>query len=185
MQTSEAFEACLPFVLREEGGYSNTPGDHGGATNFGIIQSEYNRYRYHKGLPIQSVHAISADEYREIYWQSYWQPHCPELPSGLDLSVFNINVNAGPGRGTKLLQQALKITVDGMWGQQTSVAVKTLDAEDIIDAIRAFHDAEHGFYQAIINHDPSQKKFAADWFGRNDRCEKASLALASQKGAQV
>jgi len=33
--TSPQFEVCLPFVLKEEGGYSNTPGDHGGATNFG------------------------------------------------------------------------------------------------------------------------------------------------------
>jgi len=36
---SPRFLACLPFVLKEEGGYSNTPGDHGGATNFGIIQA--------------------------------------------------------------------------------------------------------------------------------------------------
>ena len=28
---SPRFLACLPFVLKEEGGYSNTPGDHGGA----------------------------------------------------------------------------------------------------------------------------------------------------------
>jgi lysozyme family protein len=27
---SSRFLTCLPFVLKEEGGYSNTPGDHGG-----------------------------------------------------------------------------------------------------------------------------------------------------------
>ena len=181
MTYSPEFEACLPFVLKEEGGYSNTPGDHGGATNFGIIQREYDIFRHGKGLPLQSVHHITPDEYREIYWQSYWQPHCPELPPGLNLSVFNINVNGGPARGTKLLQQCLAISVDGVWGQETSEAVRTLVAAgDVLKVIIAFHDDERAFYQAIINHDPSQAKFASDWFGRNDRCERLALAMVSQ-----
>lgn len=173
---SREFEACIPFVLKEEGGYSNTSGDHGGATNLGIIQSEYNIFRHTKGLPLQSVHNITMDEAREIYWQSYWQPHCPDLADGLNLSVFNINVNGGPSRGTRLLQQTLKIPVDGVWGPQTSQAVA--EVEDIRNLIVAFHDNERNFYQAIINHDASQRKFAKDWFGRNDRCEAASLVMA-------
>lgn len=179
MVSSPAFDACLPFILQEEGGYSNTPGDHGGATNYGIIQREYDIYRHGMGLPLQSVHLITTGEYREIYWQSYWQPHCPELPPGLNLSVFNINVNGGPGRGARLLQQCLAIAVDGVWGQQTTQAVSDLTASgNILRVIAEFHDDERAFYQAIINHDPSQRKFAKDWFGRNDRCEKLSLAMA-------
>lgn len=181
MLTSPEFELCLPFVLKEEGGYSNTKGDHGGATNFGIIQSEYNIFRHFKGLPLQSVKLISSDEYREIYWSSYWQPHCQSLPAGLNLSVFNINVNGGSGRGTKLLQQILGIHVDGDWGGETDTAIKNMIAKEtpapVKSVIVSFHDAERGFYAAIITHDPSQKKFASDWFGRNDRCEKLSLTM--------
>jgi lysozyme family protein len=180
------FEACMPFILKEEGGYSNTPGDHGGATNFGIIQSEYNIFRHSLGLTLQSVRLISADEYRTIYWQSYWQPHCPELPAGLNLSVFNINVNGGPGRGTKLLQRCLGLTVDGIWGVFTSQAVRNAVDDNLIrNTIVAFHDDERAFYQAIINHDPSQHKFASDWFGRNDRCEKLSLSMFDSGAASA
>lgn len=182
METSPQFLACLPFILKEEGGYSNTPGDHGGATNFGIIQSEYNIYRHSKKLPLQSVHHISPDEYQEIYWASYWMPHCPKAPAGLDLSLFNINVNGGPGRGTRLMQQVLGVHVDGVWGLQTDYALSRI--KDVGKAIIAFHANEYVFYQAIINHDPSQQKFASDWFGRNDRCEKLSLTMV-QKGPQV
>ena len=32
-ETSPRFLACMPFILKEEGGYSNTPGDHGGPTD--------------------------------------------------------------------------------------------------------------------------------------------------------
>jgi lysozyme family protein len=176
--TDPQFEACLPFVLKEEGGYSNTPGDHGGATNFGITQGEYNVFRHSNKLPLQSVKLISVDEYRTIYWQSYWQPDCPKLPAGLNLSVFNINVNGGTGRGTRIIQQCLGIAVDGGWGPQTDAAVKAI--KDVAKVIEAFHDDERAFYQAIINHDRSQLKFASDWFGRNDRCEKASLAMVAK-----
>jgi lysozyme family protein len=176
-ETSLRFLACMPFILKEEGGYSNTPGDHGGETNFGIIQREYNIYRHSAGLSLQSVRLISADEYNTIYWQSYWQPHCPTLPAGLDLSVFNINVNGGPGRGTRLIQMCLGIGVDGVWGGETDKAVAAIT--NIVPIIQAFHANERAFYQAIINHDPSQHKFASDWFGRNDRCEALSLKMAN------
>jgi lysozyme family protein len=175
--TSLRFIACMPFIIQEEGTrFSNTPGDHGGATRYGIIQTEYNIYRYHKGLPLQSVNLISADEYNEIYWTSYWQPHCPALPAGLDLSVFNINVNGGPARGTKLLQKCLGIEVDGIWGGETDKAVAAIT--DVDSIITAFHADERAFYAAIIQNDSSQQKFASDWFGRNDRCEALSLTMA-------
>lgn len=109
-------------------------------------------------------------------------PHCPELPAGLNLSVFNINVNGGITRGTKLLQQCLALPADGLWGPMTSSAVTTLIAAgDVVRVIVAFHDLERQFYQGIINRDPSQHKFASDWFGRNDRCEKASIAMFNKE----
>jgi lysozyme family protein len=176
--TSPRFLACMPFILKEEGGYSNTPGDHGGATNFGIIQAEYNVFRHTNNLPMQSVKLITPDEYNTIYWQTYWNPNCPKLPAGLDLSVFNINVNGGDGRGTKLLQRCLNISVDGVWGGETDKAVAAIT--DPTPIIIAFHADERAFYQGIINYDPSQEKFASDWFGRNDRCEVLSLSMAAQ-----
>lgn len=175
--TSPEFEACMPFILKEEGGFSNTSGDHGGATNFGIIQREYNVYRHSKGLPLQSVHLVSSDEYREIYWSSYWMPHCQSLPMGLNLSLFNINVNGGPGRGTRLLQQCLRISIDGIWGGGTDKAVAAITPDNAKNIVIEFHDDERAFYQAIINHDHTQAKFASDWFGRNDRCERLSLSM--------
>ena len=173
----------MPFILQEEGGYSNTPGDHGGATNKGIIQSEYNVWRYSHGLALQSVRQISSDEYRDIYWNQYWLPHCPQVGTGLDLSLFNINVNGGTGRGTRLMQQSLGIAVDGRWGPGTAAAVAAIT--DVRKIIAVFHDDERAFYAAIIRHDPSQQKFSGDWYGRNDRCEKLSLSMfaQSQNGA--
>jgi lysozyme family protein len=158
--TSPRFLACMPFILKEEGGYSNTPGDHGGATDDGIIQTEYNAFRFSEKIPLQSVRMITPDEYDTIYWQKYWNPNCPKLPIGLDLSVFNIDVNGG-----------------GIWGAETDAAVAAITS--VTKILQTFHADERAFYQAIINHDPSQQKFASDWFGRNDRCEVLSLQMAA------
>jgi lysozyme family protein len=174
---SPRFLACMPFILKEEGGYSNTPGDHGGATDDGIIQSEYNAFRFSQKEPLQSVRLITPGEYDTIYWQKYWNPNCPKLPIGLDLSVFNIDVNGGGSRGTRLLQQCLGIEIDGIWGGETDMAVAAIT--NVTPILQAFHADERAFYQAIINHDPSQQKFASDWFGRNDRCEALSLQMAA------
>jgi lysozyme family protein len=66
------FNKCLPIILNFEGGFSDIPSDHGGATNKGIIQKVYNLYRISKGLEIQSVEFISNDEVQEIYYNNYW-----------------------------------------------------------------------------------------------------------------
>lgn len=177
IETSPRFLACMPFILKEEGGYSNTPGDHGGATDDGIIQTEYNAFRFSEKLQLQSVRMITPEEYNTIYWQKYWNPNCQKLPIGLDLSVFNIDVNGGGTRGTRLLQQCLGITVDGIWGGETDKAVAAI--ANVAPILQSFHADERSFYQAIINHDPSQQKFASDWFGRNDRCEALSLKMTT------
>jgi lysozyme family protein len=181
---SPRFNACMPFIIQEEGtAFSNTPGDHGGPTRYGITGTEYSVFRHSKGLSLQSVNLISKDEYIEIYWSSYWMPHCEILPAGFDLSVFNINVNGGPGRGTRLIQRVLGIQIDGIWGGDTDAAVKAIEPAEVPLLIRSFHDGERAFYHAIINHNPSQQKFASDWFGRNDRCEKLSLSMAASPAA--
>jgi lysozyme family protein len=176
---SDRFVACMPFIIQEEGTrFTITRDDRGGATRYGIIQSEYDIFRHSRGMLLQSVNLISKDEYLEIYWTSYWMPHCPNLLPGLDLSFFNIAVNGGEGRAVRLLQQCLGLSIDGMWGDKTTARVKQIIALDLPSIINLFEDDELAFYKAIIAHDPTQRKFASDWFGRAERCCTLSLTMA-------
>ena len=172
IETSPRFLACLPFVLKEEGGYSNDAHDPGGMTMEGIIQREYDRYRSAHNLPHQWVKNISTDEMHDIYFGEYWLPHCPVLPAGLDLSFFDLCVNGGPMRATHTLQVALGIHADGQWGPQTAGAVKTI--KDIEIAIRAYSTERERFYRSLTNF----KYFGRDWIGRTERCEVASVKMA-------
>jgi lysozyme family protein len=173
VQTSPRFRACMPFILKEEGGYSNDAHDSGGMTMHGIIQREYDRYRKSKGLPLQWVKKISEDEQNDIYWTEYWLPRCPNLPAGLDLSFFNIAVNGGPSEATRLLQQALGISIDGNYGPETSRVVSLIKPGDVPRLIRSFDTDEENWYRHLSKF----KYFGKDWIGRAQRCRVASLAM--------
>ncbi len=173
LELSPRFIACMPFILQEEGGYSNDPHDSGGMTMHGIIQREYDRYRRSKGLPLQWVKNISVDEQNEIYWTEYWLPHCPLLPVGLDLSFFNIAINAGPGEATRLLQEALALTIDGNWGPKTNAAVVGIEPSDVPHMIQSFATDEENWYRHLSKF----KYFGKDWIGRAQRCETLSLKM--------
>jgi lysozyme family protein len=175
IQTSPRFLACMPFILKEEGGYSNDAHDPGGMTMHGIIQREYDAYRRRKGLPLQWVEKISVDEQNDIYFNEYWLPRCPNLPAGLDLSFFNIAVNGGPSRATHLLQQSIGISADGVYGPATAQAVSVIEPADVTSIIRNFATAEMAWYRSLSTF----KYFGKDWIGRAERCRAASLAMVA------
>jgi lysozyme family protein len=174
IETSPRFLACMPFVLQEEGGYSNDAHDTGGMTMHGIIQREYDAYRRRKGLPTQWVKNISIDEQNDIYFNEYWLPHCPSLPVGLDLSTFNINVNGGTTRGTHLLQRTLGLTDDGVWGSATESAVAAIKPESVLGLISKFAAIEEAWYRGL----GAFKYFGRNWIGRSERCKAASIKMA-------
>lgn len=100
------FSTCLEETLRWEGGYTNHPLDPGGPTNLGIIQSEYNKYTG----TTKSVKEITKEEAINIYHKNYWNAcGCDDLPTGLDLCVFDFAVNSGSSRALKLLEQTKDI----------------------------------------------------------------------------
>jgi lysozyme family protein len=184
--TDLEFEKCLPPILVQEGGYSNDAHDPGGMTDYGIIQREYDAKRRAWGLPTQWVKNISADEYRTIYYTDYWLPDCPKLYAGLDLEVFNMNVNGGPHRSTVLLQEAIDVTADGAFGPVTEAAVKNLwGSEKVINTFKANADA---FYKSL----PAFKYFGKDWLRRDfeigtqaDTMDKALDAFAADKPPSI
>lgn len=170
--SDDRFSACLPFILKEEGGNSDNPHDPGGRTSRGIIQREYNSYRSHKGLPVQDVYRASDAEVADIYQQQYWLPWCPQMPAGVDLCFFDMAVNSGPVEAAKLLQRALGITADGHVG---TVTIGALTAANPIRLITAYSDERSAFYRSLATF----KYFGAGWLSRVKTIEAAALKMAA------
>jgi lysozyme family protein len=181
--TDLQFLACWPFTLIQECPYpndwsnprnfSNDPHDPGGETMCGIIQTEYNAYRAAKGEPLQDVSKITQDEGADIYYNGYWLPNCPKLSPGLNLCQFDEGVNAGPATATRLLQRALGIPSDGIWGPQTDAAVKAITNPTAV--IAAFTSQREAYYRSLSTF----QYFGTDWIRRSQEIGAEALKMAA------
>lgn len=149
------FEEAVEHVLSSEGGYSNHPDDAGLETQWGISKRAY---------PNLNIRALTRDQAKEIYRRDYWNAaSCNELPESIRLVHFDCAVNAGLGAAAKMLQEALKVTVDGVIGPKTLAAAGTADQYELREDylwLRARH------YARISRGSPSQQKFLPGWILR-------------------
>lgn len=158
------FDDCLQIIFQLEGGYSNAPGDSGGATQYGVTQATYSAWRQANGLLDQNVKYITYLEAANIYFGQYWKPtKCDKLPLPVDLVVFDTAVNAGVSRAAKMLQTDIGVTADGVVGPATLTVVITLDAKQLA---KRYLDAREAFYREIVEKDSSQQKFLHGWINR-------------------
>ena len=179
---SDRFPICLPFTLAQEcpdpsdwsnpANFSDDPHDPGGATMCGILQSEYDKFREDQGEDTEPVVDISMSEGYEIYEDYYWEPRCSGLAPGFDLSYFDTCVNCGPTGSTKVLQEALGVSADGIWGPFTQAAVVRI--ADVPAAIRAFTAAREAYYRSL----PGFVYFGHGWTNRTVSIGQDSLSMA-------
>lgn len=130
------FEKALETTLVYEGGYVNHPKDPGGATMKGVTQRVYDRYRDKHGHVRRDVRYIDDTELRAIYKIQYWDlVNGDQLPSGVDMVVFDYAVNSGATRAARALQQVCGVRIDGNIGLSTITAMKDIGAEEVVNKV--------------------------------------------------
>lgn len=185
----ERFDICWPYTLAQEcpyprdwsnpANFSNDAHDSGGKTMCGIIQREYTIWRKNRGLPSQDVRLISLSEGNQIYRGSYWEPKCPTLAPGLDLQIFDANVNEGDHEATMILQHVLGVNSDGEWGPETAKSLAeylTAGADltaDLIRLVSAYTERRKAVYREMKGF----QYFGRDWLRRADQIGAQSLAM--------
>ena len=163
------FHDCLDIVLGHEGGYADVPGDKGGKTNYGITQLTYDAWQLRRGLPSRPVAGIHQTEVEAIYAEYWKDARCGVMPEPLDLVVFDCAINSGAKRAIKLLQYALGIPADGVYGRVTADAIHEEVVADGVDHLALLYLFERdGFYRRLVDADPSQEKFLQGWLNRTE-----------------
>ena len=180
---SDRFEICLAFTLKAEGGFVDNPADPGGATNMGITLATYRQWSDDPELGVLQVQDMTERTARAIYRSLYWNPlRADALPAGVDLSVFDMGVNAGIWRSARLLQRALGFTgeeVDGCVGPETLAAVAKADPGSLIDDLA---ERQSAYYHGLADF----ATFGVGWLRRTDERRRAALAMIkSAAGAAV
>lgn len=145
-QTSDkTFNKALKFLYEAEGGYTNNKNDHGGATNLGITQSEYNEFLKKSKMPMKNVRNITKAEATKIFYDEYWitSGAYKEKDPKKAIALFDTAVLYGPGTAKRLYKQS-----DG-------------DLDKFFAARKARN------YQIVANNS-SQKEFLKGWNNRNE-----------------
>tara|TARA_B100000035_G_scaffold274231_1_gene250505 strand:- start:1470 stop:1997 length:528 start_codon:yes stop_codon:yes gene_type:complete len=148
---AENYKKCLELILHHEGGYVNHPKDPGGETNMGVTKRVYDEWCITEDLAPKEMKDLQFEDVAPIYKKNYWdRVKGDNLPSGLDLCIFDFGVNAGTGRAAKFIQSIIGTTVDGGIGPNT---LKTLEAyisvEGLEATIDAYQDKRQEYYESL------------------------------------
>jgi lysozyme family protein len=144
------FDTALVALLKHEGGYVNHPSDPGGRTNLGVTQRVWEEWIGREATE-KEMRALTPAQVGPLYRKKYWDAiKGDDLPSGVDLAVFDFAVNSGPGRAAKLLQKVLGVTQDGAIGPMTLAAAVNTDSSQLVTDYNAQRLA---FLQALSHWD--------------------------------
>ena len=164
------YDKCLETILHHEGGYVNHPKDPGGETNLGVTKRVYLEHGGQKDMKDLLVEDVAP-----IYKKNYWDKmKGDDLPSGLDLCVFDFGVNAGPGRSAKYLQTMIGTVADGGIGPNTLKKVDEYVSEHgLVDTIVNFQNARQGYYESLSTF----STFGRGWTRRVDETTELAKKL--------
>jgi len=169
-----SLDKALAFIRPWEGGFSDHPRDPGGATNFGITQRTYDRYRRAFSKPTRSVREITQLEVRTIYERYYWlKSKSDQLPASLALVHFDCAVIPGLGAAAKLFQVSVGTKVDGAIGPKTLAKMRAKWRRDPDGLIVEYCARRALRYAGTRN----RKTFGLGWMRRLCDCERAALEL--------
>ena len=168
--SAENYHKCLELILHHEGGYVNHPKDPGGETNLGVTKRVYEEWGGTKEMVDLTVEDVAP-----IYEKNYWgRVKGDDLPSGLDLCVFDFAVNAGPGRAAKYLQSMIGTTVDGGIGPNTLRAVGNYVEEvGLQSAIENYQASSQDYYEQLSTFET----FGRGWTRRVEETTAEAVAL--------
>lgn len=167
----ENFEKSLKIILHHEGGFVNHPKDPGGMTNLGVTRATYESYLGRK-VTEQEMRQLTPEKVRPLYKTQYWdRMRCDELPTGLDLCIFDFGVNAGTNRAIRYLQLMLKVKIDGIIGPKTIAAANEFARKTNDNGIVKYQDLRREYYRKL----KTFSTFGRGWLRRVNEVEIEAL----------
>ena len=171
---AENYQKCLAMILHHEGGYVNHPKDPGGMTNLGVTKRVYEDWVGYS-VSEHTMQNLTEEDVAPIYKKNYWDRiKADELPSGLDLCVFDFGVNAGTGRAAKYLQNLIGTVADGGIGPNTLRALANyVDSEGVESAIKNYQAERQSYYEKL----KTFETFGRGWTRRVEETTESALKM--------
>ena len=165
------FNESLAHVLKHEGGFVNHPKDPGGATNLGCTKRVWEEWVGHE-VTVDDIRSLTVADVTPLYKKKYWDAvRGDDLPRGVDFAVFDLAINSGTGRASKLLQRAVGVAADGAIGPATLAAVASINPRELATKVC---EARLAFLQGL----PTWETFGKGWGRRVKETEKVAFNMA-------
>ena len=161
------FDEIIEVVLAHEGGYVDDPDDRGGATNFGVTQASFSKYKG-RDVTKDEIKNMTVEDAKACYRQDFWDPaRVDQFDEDLREVYFDMVVNHGQRNAVKIIQQAANnrgagIDVDGLIGPATIRSAGNVSKEDILLERTMFY-ANLCFNGSKYANRKSQNKFMRGW----------------------
>lgn len=145
------FLNAIDLVLKYEGLYSNDPDDPGQETVFGISRKHWPDWQGWTQVDNLKLHfgslkaGLENDQYKlynsfisqvhKFYLENFWDKIDKDLPSGIDIFMFDMAINQGVDKAIKALQYAVGEKQDGILGPKTLNALHVRYPENVLKCI--------------------------------------------------
>ncbi len=184
------FAKAINIILAHEGGYQNNKYDKGNyvcAITGSWVQGGY-PYHCHQSQPlligtkfgiaapvlakalnrvpsVLEMKNLTRASAQAVYKSQFWDRIKGDFISNQEVAniFFDGAVNHGVSRGTKMMQEALKVNQDGIVGAQTLNAINTVDPAFIYNDYKRIR---WNFYHEIVQNRPDQNVFLKGWLKR-------------------
>ena len=125
-----------------------------------------------KPSPKDVMRALTKDDIKPMYKAKYWDAvKGDELPSGVDISVADFGVNAGPGRAAKRLQRVVAATQDGAIGPKTLAMVYNMEPKNLL---QKYANQREAYYRSL----KTFEIYGNGWLRRTREVLEKSLKIA-------
>jgi lysozyme family protein len=158
---------ALAFTLKNEGGYTDDPHDHGGPTNFGLTIADLSAWKRRRATA-DDIKNLSMPDVEKIYRAFYWEPLRLDLVNDQSIAtaLFDTGVLNGTATACKLAQAICGLEPDGHMGPHT---IGALNSVRRLDFLRSLQHLIQGRYTSIVQRNPSQGVFLKGWQARAAR----------------
>jgi type VI secretion system secreted protein VgrG len=138
------FSNAHKYTSKFEGGWSNDPIDPGGATNRGIIYSNFKRWAKNDlGIEgtMSNLKQLSAHQAEILYKKHYWDSQNLDdfNNASLAFAIYDFSVNSG--RGISQVEKAFNqvfggITVNSKLNKDEIAMLNTIDSKQLFDIVQ-------------------------------------------------
>jgi lysozyme family protein len=165
-----AFEWAVEHTLKAEGVFSNHRWDPSGKTKYGITDAVARRHGHRvEDLTVPQATAI----YRSDYWNALGLDRIAAASWRVAMELFDTAVNTGPGRATKIAQEALAtvfeqdLVIDGGMGPKTQAAILRVIPRYEPHLVAALNGFQFAYYLWLLRQQhPAAKKAIKGWMLR-------------------